>query len=215
MMSSGSIEQVFKKMKSLSEIETIAKRASKAAGFSWGESEEIGKCIRQLEMFGLPGIKHLNSYFLDKEKNTYENLSLINHSNSSSNLYCPIILGISFLDQLKIVENYEKIYISNIAYPIIFISFLSKSSEISGKKINVKFDEKEIFLNLNVNIYSNFLNLEFPKNSKNLEINFIDNKDNFNEEEWKSLYRLSENTFVEETDSLKKGAAGAGLTDND
>ena len=56
-------------MKSLSEIETTAKRASKAAGFSWGESEEIGKCIRQLEMFGLPGIKHLNSYFHDKEKN--------------------------------------------------------------------------------------------------------------------------------------------------
>ena len=58
-------------------------------------------------------------------------------------------------------------------------------------------------------------NLEFPKNSKKLEINFIDNKDNFNEDEWKSLYKLSENTFVEETDSLKKGAAGAGLTDND
>ena len=92
---------------------------------------------------------------------------------------------------------------------------MSRSSEISGKKINVKFDEKEIFLNLNVNIYSNFLNLEFPKNSKNLEINFIDNKDSFNEDEWTSLYKLSENTFVEETDSLKKGAAGAGLTDND
>ena len=92
---------------------------------------------------------------------------------------------------------------------------MSKSSEIIGKKINVKIDEKEILLNLNVNIYSNFLNVEFPKNSKNLEINFIENKDNFNENEWKSLYKLSENTFVEETDSLKKGAAGAGLTDND
>ena len=203
-------------MKSLSEIETTAKRASKAAGFSWGEAEEIGKCIRQLEMFSLPGIKHLNSYFNDKKKNTYENLSSINQLNSSSsNPYCPIILGISFLDQLKTVENYEKIYISNIAYPIIFISFLSRSSEIVGKKINVKFDDKEILLNLNVNIYSNFLNIEFPKNSKNLDISFIENKDNFNEEEWKSLYRLSQNTFVEETDSLKKGAAGAGLTDND
>ena len=203
-------------MKSLSEIETTAKRASKAAGFSWGEAEEIGKCIRQLEMFGLPGIKHLNSYFNDKKKNTYENLSSINQLNSSSsNPYCPIILGISFLDQIKTLENYEKIYISNIAYPIIFISFLSKSSEIIGKKINVKFDQKEIILNLNVNIYSNFLNIQFPKNSKNLYISFIENKDNFNEEEWKSLYRLSENTFVEEADSLKKGAAGAGLTDND
>ena len=203
-------------MKSLSEIETIARRASKAVGFSWGESEEIGKCIRQLEMFGLPGIKHLNSYFIDKKKNKYENLCIINASNSSfSNPYCPIILGISFLDQIKTVENFEKIYFSNIAYPIIFLSFLSKSSEIIGKKINAKFDEKEILLNLNVNIYSNFLNTEFPKNSKNLEISFIENKDNFNEDEWESLYKLSENTFVEENDSLKKRAAGAGLTDND
>ena len=108
-------------MKSLSEIETTAKRASKAAGFSWGEAEEIGKCIRQLEMFGLPGIKHLNSYFNDKKKNTYENLSSINQSNSSSsNPYCPIILGISFLDQLKIVENYEKIYFYFIFFTIKF-----------------------------------------------------------------------------------------------
>ena len=41
------------------------------------------------------------------------------------------------------------------------------------------------------------------------------NKDSFTDMEWKSLYKLSENTFVEETDSLKQGAAGAGLTDND
>ena len=46
-------------------------------------------------------------------------------------------------------------------------------------------------------------------------MNFIDNKDSFTENEWKNLYKLSENTFVEETESLKKGAAGAGLTDND
>ena len=33
--------------------------------------------------------------------------------------------------------------------------------------------------------------------------------------EWKELYRLSEETFVEENESLKKSGAGAGLTDND
>ena len=46
-------------------------------------------------------------------------------------------------------------------------------------------------------------------------INFIENNNSFNENEWKELYKLSENTFVEETESLKIGAAGAGLTDND
>ena len=41
-------------MKSLSEIDTTSKRASKAIGYSWGISEEVGKNIRLLEMFGLP-----------------------------------------------------------------------------------------------------------------------------------------------------------------
>ena len=73
-------------MKSLSEIETTAKRASKAAGFSWGEAEEIGKCIRQLEMFGLPGIKHLNSYFNDKKKNQTNKVKVINTTNKGLNV---------------------------------------------------------------------------------------------------------------------------------
>ena len=44
---------------------------------------------------------------------------------------------------------------------------------------------------------------------------FIKNKNTFSENEWQELYELSEGTFVEETEELKKSAAGAGLTDND
>ena len=44
---------------------------------------------------------------------------------------------------------------------------------------------------------------------------FIENKNTFEENEWQELYKLSEGTFVEETDQLKNSAAGAGLTDND
>ena len=47
-------------MRSFSEIDTTVKRASKAIGLSWGIAEEIGKNIRLLELFGLPGVKNLN-----------------------------------------------------------------------------------------------------------------------------------------------------------
>ena len=70
-------------------------------------------------------------------------------------------------------------------------------------------------LNLNVNICSSFFNQEFPKLVDKVEIKFLTNQDNFTEIDWNSLYKLAENTFVEESDSLKQGAAGAGLTDND
>ena len=202
-------------MKSLSEIETTVKRASKAAGYSWGVSEETGKSIRFLELFSLPGIKHLNEYFNKKNKGKFENINLISENNSSSNPYCPINLGVSFLDQINVLENLKKIEFKNVAYPIIFISFISRSSEIIGKKIYVKIDDKNILLNLNVNISSNFIDQEFPKMANTIEVNLLENKDNFTEHEWNNLYKLSEDTFVEESNSLKESAAGAGLTDND
>jgi hypothetical protein len=203
-------------MRSLSEIETAVKRASRAVGYSWGNSEEIGKSIRQLELFGFQGIKNLNKYYKDKSTKKFEDLNLISEINeTSSDAYCPIILGISFLDQIKSVENFKTIKFKKIAYPVIFLSFLSRASEISGKKIYVKLDQNEILLNLNVNICSNFLDQDIPEFANEIEIKFIDNKDSFTESEWNSLYKLAEDTFVEESDSLKEGAAGAGLTDND
>ena len=66
-----------------------------------------------------------------------------------------------------------------------------------------------------MNIFSNLSKKKFPPIAKKIEISILDNKDSFTEREWKNLYKLSENTFVEETESLKKSAAGAGLTDND
>ena len=203
-------------MRSLSEIETAVKRASRAVGYSWGNSEEVGKSIRQLELFGFQGIKNLNKYYKDKSTKKFEDLNLICEINeTSSDAYCPIILGISFLDQIKSVENFKTIKFKKIAYPVIFLSFLSRASEISGKKIHVRLDQNEILLNLNVNICSSFLNQEIPEFSNEIEIKFIDNEDSFTESEWNSLYKLAEDTFVEESDSLKEGAAGAGLTDND
>ena len=93
--------------------------------------------------------------------------------------------------------------------------FLSRSSEVIGKKISLKFEKNEFLLNINVNIATNLLNENCPNLATNAEVKILENNDNFMEQDWKSLYQLSEKTFVEETESLKKGAAGAGLTDND
>ena len=203
-------------MRSLSEIETAVKRASRAIGFSWGVAEEVGKCVRLLELFGLPGIKNVNQYFIDKKVKKFENLNLIIEKNlTASEPFCPIILGVSFLDQIKTMESLKKIEFTSIAYPILFLPFLSRASEIIGKKIHIKFDQKEILLNLNVNIYSNILNQELKVVANNVEVKFLENLDNFTDSEWQNLYKLSENTFVEESESLKQGGAGAGLTDND
>tara|TARA_B100000035_G_scaffold185423_1_gene158153 strand:- start:250 stop:861 length:612 start_codon:yes stop_codon:yes gene_type:complete len=203
-------------MKSLSEIETTSKRASRSIGYSWGIAEEVGKSIRLLEFFGFQGIKNLIQYFQSKKKTNYQNIKLINQLNKSDkSLYCPIILGVSFLDQIKKIESFQKCSINGIAYPLLLLPFLSRCSEIIGKRIFFELDDNKFLLNFNISISSNYFQKELLIKSNNTEISFLENKDNFSELDWKNLYKLSENTFVEETDSLKHGAAGAGLTDND
>ena len=203
-------------MKYLSEIETTSKRASRAVGFSWGISEEIAKGVRLLELFGFSGIKNLNKYYKLINKKKFENLKIIKKNNKlNKSPLCPVNLGVRFLDQIKTLQSLKKITFYKIAYPILFLPFLSRGSEITGKKILLKFEKNAFLLNFNVNILSNFSKNEFPPIAKKVEVSFMKNQDSFSEKEWKDRYKLSENRFVEETDSLKQGAAGAGLTDND
>ena len=202
-------------MRSLSEIDTTAKRASKAIGFSWGISEEIGKNVRLLEMFGLPGVKNLNQYYKIYKDQKFQNISLISKTNLSKISYCPIITGVNFLDQVTTLEELIEVEFQNLGFPILFIPFLSRASEIIGKRIFLKIDDKEFLLNFNQSIYSNYLSGDILEKGEKIKVQFIDNKNTFSEKEWEELYKLSEDTFVEETEELKQKTAGAGFIDND
>ena len=203
-------------MRSLSEIETISKRASRAKGFSWGISEEVGKCIRLLELFSLPGLKNLSRYFKNYDQNNFRQLKLIAKNNISDGKYhCPISSGVSFLDQIKILEKHNSIEFNKIAYPLLFLSFVSRASEILGKRIFIKLDEKEFILNFNQSIFSNFSKIEIWENASNILITFLENKNSFNESDWSEMNKFANETFVNESDELKEKSAGAGLLDND
>jgi hypothetical protein len=203
-------------MKSLSEIETVSKRASRAAGYSWGVAEEVAKNIKLLEIFNLPGIKNLNSFFKKKKELRLENISLINKENEANkNGYCPIIAGLNCLDQIRTIDNLNEITFKKVAYPLLFLPFISRSSEVIGKRIFLKIDDNEFLLNFNNNIYSNHAKNEIIETAENIYLKVLENRDSFEEKEWNELYKLSEETFVEENDSLKQSGAGAGLTDND
>ena len=202
-------------MMSFSEIETVSKRASKAIGYSWGISEEIGKSIRILEMFNLPGISTLNQYFKKIKNNHPKKLKNILKINKSDDELCPIYTGVRILDNCNQLEDLNVIKFFNINYPLLIIPFLSRSSEIINKPIHVILDEGKYILNSNKTILTNIEKSNNSKISKELTIQFEENKNLFTDTEWKELYKLSEDTFVPETDSLKNSAAGAGLTDND
>ena len=202
-------------MRSFSEIETTVKRATKAIGFSWGVAEEVGKNVRLLEMFGLPGLKNINQYYKIYKISNFDNIKEISLSNSPKTHYCPIISGLNFYDQSSAISEFNELEIINLAFPILFIPFVSRTSEIIGKRIFLKMDNKEFLFNFNQSIYSNYLSGNVLEKADKVKIQFLENKNTFTDDEWSEMYKLSEKTYVEESEGSKERTAGAGLTDND
>ena len=203
-------------MMSFSEIETTAKRASKAAGFSWGIAEEIGKSIRSLELFGLPGIINLNHYLKKiKKKHPKKIIKIEKENKTEGKELCPVYSGIAFLDRCLELEKLKSLKFYNVSYPLLMLPFISRASEVISKKILIQYDNSSFLLNFDKSIFSKDIEKQAQSIAKVVNIEFMENKNSFSKQDWKELYKLSEETFVEESDSLKATAAGAGLTDND
>ena len=203
-------------MISFSEIETTSKRASKAAGFSWGIAEEIGKSIKSLELFGLPGVINLNLYLKKIKKKHPEKIEKIEKENKAEDKeLCPIYSGVAFLDRSMELEGLQSLKFYNVSYPLLMLPFVSRASEIMSKKILMQYDNASFLLNFDKSVFSKNIDKQAQPLTKELNIELVENKNSFLEQDWKELYKLSEETFVEESDSSKSKAAGAGLTDND
>ncbi len=203
-------------MITFSEIETTTKRASKAVGFSWGVAEEIGKSIRSLELFGLPGIINLNQYLKKiKKKHPTKIIKIEKENKTDDKEFCPIYSGIAFLDRCLELEKLKSLKFYNVSHPLLMLPFISRASEIVSKKILLEFDNSSFLLNFDKSIFSKNIQKQIQSKTKVVNIEFIENKNSFSQQDWKELYKLSEETFVDESDSLKTTAAGAGLTDND
>ena len=204
-------------MRSSSEIITVSKRAAKAAGYSWGVAEEVGKNIDILELIGIAGIENLKSYLRDIQKKTPIGPNAIESQNKIDNeCLCPILTGVCLIDDFKKVELLKEINFFNVSYPLLMIPFISRLSFLIGKRVSINIDEHVFRFNLDKYMFSDSdVNSLVIEKAKNIKVSTSENDDSFTQEVWDELYALSTDTFVEENEKLKSTAAGAGLEDND
>lgn len=204
-------------MRSSSEIITVSKRATKAAGYSWGVAEEVGKNIDVLELIGIAGIENLKSYLSVIKTKTPIGPNGIKSQNKIDNeSLCPILTGVSLIDDFKNIEILKEINFYNVNFPLLMIPFISRLSFLIGKRVSIEIDDYKFKFNLDKYMFSNSeINSLILENAKNVRITVSENEDSFSQEVWDELYKLSTDTFVEENEKLKSTAAGAGLEDND
>ena len=204
-------------MRSSSEIITVSKRATKAAGYSWGVAEEVGKNIDVLELIGIAGIENLKSYLSVIKTKTPIGPNGIKSQNKIDNeSLCPILTGVSLIDDFKNIEILKEINFYNVNFPLLMIPFISRLSFLIGKRVSIEIDDYKFKFNLDKYMFSNSdINSLILEHAKNVRITVFENEDSFSQEVWDELYALSTDTFVEENEKLKSTAAGAGLEDND
>ncbi len=204
-------------MRSSSEIITVSKRATKAAGYSWGIAEEVGKNIDLLELIGIAGIENLKSYLSDIKTKTPIGPNVIESQNKIDNEnLCPILTGVFLIDDFKNIEILKEINFYNVSFPLLMIPFISRLSFLIGKRVSIEIDEYNFKFNLDKYMFSNSdIHSLILENAKNVRIIIFENEDSFSQEVWDELYALSTDIFVEENEKLKSTAAGAGLEDND
>ena len=204
-------------MQSSSEINTVSKRAARAAGYSWGIAEEVGKCISSIEMFGIPGIENLNNYFKTIKDIQPEGPMQIEKTNKlNDKSLCPIYTGLKLIDEYNSVDEIKTLIFIKLDYPLLLLPFINKLSYLIGKRIQVSIDDINVECNLNTCVLADHnIKSSIIKKAERVTISIIENEDNFSSKSWNELYEMSTETFVEETEQSKQTGAGAGLQDND
>lgn len=88
---------------SLNEVEAMAKKAAKGAGYTWGEAEDAARAVRWLEARGLTGAAALAA-----------------HLGAKGSGACPIWKGIAVSDGLEEADNIDP---ATLDQPLLFVPF--------------------------------------------------------------------------------------------
>ncbi|WP_282605748.1 DUF3726 domain-containing protein [Pelagibius sp. Alg239-R121] len=107
---------------SLGETRSLAIKAARGAGMTWGLAEDAGFAVQWLQANGSPGVQILAEYlsWRDDAENEITPAWFAFHQPESPAIYCPIELGTAILDSGKTAPN----RFDRVAHPLLLAPFL-------------------------------------------------------------------------------------------
>ena len=146
---------------SLNEIDTHCKKAARGAGFEWGYAEEIGKAIRWLAAFELPGTAVLAAY-LKEHNDCPANFCQPDASNTKhikakgTGDLCPVLTG-AWLCDSAVIEKNSCIQIERLSFPLLLMPFLAQITDSIQQSLTFEYQSTRLqfssgILNSNDNI---------------------------------------------------------------
>ncbi|MBO9447364.1 DUF3726 domain-containing protein [Ruegeria sp. R14_0] len=206
---------------SLNEIEATAKRATRGAGYSWGQAEEAGKATRWLCAQGLDGagiLARLLALGFATDPANHRPQQLDGRWRAEGDL-CPLSVGPLLSDTARLLDA-GAIEMQPVVAPALLLPFVSNAARIQKCALQIEFDSVQAVTD-GARLYSPD---DFPDKAQRVTIKKGAKLDMPREHQsrahptptdWDALNQFAHHTYAPATEESRLLGAGAGLSDND
>lgn len=207
---------------SLNEVEAMAKKATRGAGYPWGLAEEAGKAVRWLCAHGFDGCSHLARLLAIVDKsNLAQRLPDTSKTPwSAQDWLCPLASGACLTDDLAALSAGRRVVLGPVLSPLMLIPFAASASRAIGTGIQISCTEA--VTGTDGEVVSN--KGTWPTQTESIEIVCGSvhgplatrcHRARPEKAAWDALAGFAARTYAPETAESRLKGAGAGLNDND
>ena len=203
---------------SLNEIETLAKRAARGAGYDWGLCEEAGKAVRWLSARGMGGAQALWDLLRAKETGQVfaptEGLSV--WANPKGDL-CPLITGAGLCDFAPATN----MALQCVSSPLLLLPFAARLAAQDGRCRKIKIRDF-LAMTSGGEVWADGQ----PTKMSDVVIDIVPDVPDYtpvtprergemSEDVFEALNAFAHRGFAPATEESRLAGAGSGLSDND
>ena len=186
----------------LNEIEAMAKKAARGAGYTWGLTEEAAKATRWLCAQGLDGVAVL--------------AAALDHAPTDD---APLSIGARLSDQAQSLSR-SALDLSAVSQPMMLLPFAAMAARQIGATVTVTSTGVVAVtdgagLRLSGDFPSGTADLTVSKGGQLLDPKPLSTRATPSPRSWDTLNRLAHRTYAPATEESRRLGAGAGLSDND
>ena len=199
----------------LGEIESLSRKATRGAGYSWGLAEDAGRAVRWLTARGLAGLPALAGLL---EAGLCDNGPDVNWD--CNGVLCPIRTGAALADFAFTLSHERAIDLGPTAFPLLLVPFLAHKKQVdlswNGAHIIISEDSVKITSALTAVqaeqargvsvILSNKVKLASMRTMSRAIVT---------PDIYGRLDAFAKKTYAPATEASRLAGAGAGLSDND
>lgn len=213
---------------SLNEIEVLAKRASRGAGYAWGLAEESGKATRWLAAQGFASLEMLLDVLKHKDSKSVDSpIPVVTNGvwHAPSGQLCPLMAGTILCDRREMVLEGRDIVFGSVLHPLFVTPFAAMAAKASDAKFEMRWNGFVIVIAAQ-DVSVNRGDVRRANScTETMSVRCVDTDIvhpmerqthcSVDETTWTRLNEYAQRTFAPATQASRLSGAGAGLSDND